>query len=379
MTPNDPGDGDSGPNQLQNFPGIATEQVVTGASTTVAGTLNSLASTTFALDFFANPSSPDSLGFWQARRYLGSTSVTTNGSGGASFNVLLSAATSAGEVITVTATDPSGNTSEIGGQLPVLTPPNSPTAVEGAFSLVSLGSFSDLDGSPWTVDVNWGDSSPDTIFSTASTGALSQNHTYVEEGPEIVKVKVTDSSGLSRTMSLTVVVADAALTAGAASATGGVEGVSATSLSASFSDADSGASASDFTVTIAWGDGSTDTTGASGSRGSYTVSASHTYAEEGGYPISILVADDGGSTTSMSATATVSDAALTAGTASAVGGVENLTNPVNGIIADGQGVGTIQDNDEDDHLEVLVDTVLESDETFSVNLSNAVNAVIGHA
>ena len=52
-TANDPGDGDTGPNNFQNFP------VPTSASDrqhVVAGTFNSTATTAFALDFFASPS-----------------------------------------------------------------------------------------------------------------------------------------------------------------------------------------------------------------------------------------------------------------------------------------------------------------------------------
>ena len=102
-TANDAGDGDTGPNNFQNFP------IVTSAtgSTDVAGTLNSTATTQFALDFFANPACGPT-----GRRYLGSGTTTTDGSGNASFNVSLSGASTVGEFITATATDPSGNTSE---------------------------------------------------------------------------------------------------------------------------------------------------------------------------------------------------------------------------------------------------------------------------
>jgi N-acetylneuraminic acid mutarotase len=112
----------------------------------------------------------------------------------------------------------------------------------------------------------------------------------------------------------TATVADAALTAGTATAGGGVEGATATSLSASFSDANPGAPAGDFTATINWGDGSPATTGAvAGSNGSYTVSGSHPYAEQGTYSATVSVSDVGGRTTTISGSATVADANLTAG------------------------------------------------------------------
>lgn len=110
VTPNDLGDGDSGPNNLQNFPEI-TSAMSSGTNTTIQGTLNSAASTDFTIEFFANPAC-DPSGNGEGETFLGSTLVTTNGSGNANINVILASATSLGEAVTATATDPSGNTSE---------------------------------------------------------------------------------------------------------------------------------------------------------------------------------------------------------------------------------------------------------------------------
>src|SRR5262249_50193616 len=49
---------------------------------------------------------------------------------------------------------------------PIVTPAVDQTAVEGAAQTFDLGSFSDPDGFPWTVDVNWGDAPPDATFTT---------------------------------------------------------------------------------------------------------------------------------------------------------------------------------------------------------------------
>ena len=68
----------------------------------------------------------------------------------------------------------------------------------------------------------------------------------------------------------------------------------------------------DFTATIDWGDNSTSPGTVSYSGGVYTVAGSHTYADEGSYALSISVVDDGGSTTTISGTATVADAVLSA-------------------------------------------------------------------
>ncbi|MEO6970343.1 MAG: hypothetical protein ABI217_05570 [Chthoniobacterales bacterium] len=109
VTPNDTGDGDTGPNNLQNFP-IITSATIAGGSANISGTLNSTASTQFTLDFFVNAAC-DPAGYGEGQTYLGSTQVTTASDGNGSFSVTLS--TSAiGGIITATATDPAGNTSE---------------------------------------------------------------------------------------------------------------------------------------------------------------------------------------------------------------------------------------------------------------------------
>src|SRR5262249_56088401 len=111
-------------------------------------------------------------------------------------------------------------------------------------------------------------------------------------------------------------VADATLTAGTLSASGGVEGGSPTTLSATFSDANMAAPTSDFSGTITWGDGQTSSftsSAVTGSGGSYTVSSSHFYAEEGSYHITVTINDVGDRSTTDSGSTTVADATLIAG------------------------------------------------------------------
>jgi uncharacterized repeat protein (TIGR01451 family) len=110
VTPNDPGDADVGPNNLQNFP-LITAVSSNGSSTTVAGTLNSTPMTTFRLEFFANGAA-DASSFGEGQVLLGSTDVTTDAAGDATFNVTLPVPTTPSQAITATATDPAGNTSE---------------------------------------------------------------------------------------------------------------------------------------------------------------------------------------------------------------------------------------------------------------------------
>jgi hypothetical protein len=104
VTPNDTGDLDTGHNNLQNFP-VLTSAKTSRRGTTVKGTLNSTASTTFTVQFFSGPAMD-----LEGKKFMGQKSVTTDASGNASFT-FKTKKKAAGEA-TATATDAGGNTSE---------------------------------------------------------------------------------------------------------------------------------------------------------------------------------------------------------------------------------------------------------------------------
>ena len=81
VTANDPGDGDNGPNKLQNYP------VLTSANSqaVIQGSLNSVANKAYRIDFFSSPAA-DPSGFGEGQTWIGSVNVTTNASGNATFN-----------------------------------------------------------------------------------------------------------------------------------------------------------------------------------------------------------------------------------------------------------------------------------------------------
>jgi hypothetical protein len=117
ITANDAGDADIGANNLQNTP-VLTTASVSGGSVTVAGTYNSIPSTTFTLQIFAN--NPPGT---QGQTLIASIPVTTDAAGNAAFNQTFPAAVTAGQLITATATDAAGNTSEFSAQpVPVVVP-----------------------------------------------------------------------------------------------------------------------------------------------------------------------------------------------------------------------------------------------------------------
>jgi HYR domain-containing protein/FG-GAP repeat protein len=120
VTPNDPGDVDSGGNGLQNFP-VITSATNSGGNVTIVGTLNSMAGQTYRIEFFSNQTC-DVSGNGEGRNFLGSTNVATDSSGNAPINVTLPFIASLGSVITTTATDPANNTSEFSQCVTVMAP-----------------------------------------------------------------------------------------------------------------------------------------------------------------------------------------------------------------------------------------------------------------
>lgn len=109
VTLNDAGDADNGANGLQNYPNVLS--VTTGATSTIEGTLNSTASSSFTLDFYVSDAC-DSSGFGEGETFIGSTQTTTDANGNSAFSVSFPASFLTGSAITATATDAGGNTSE---------------------------------------------------------------------------------------------------------------------------------------------------------------------------------------------------------------------------------------------------------------------------
>ncbi len=118
VTPNDALDADTGPNGRQNYPIITSAAPLAPSGTEVIGTLDTTPSTTYALDFFANPACAGRPhDFEEGLVYIGSSDLSTDGAGHAAFDVTLAYTIDAGQRVTVTATDPNGNTSELSPRL----------------------------------------------------------------------------------------------------------------------------------------------------------------------------------------------------------------------------------------------------------------------
>ncbi len=110
VTPNDLGDGDVGPNTLQNFPVLGFP--LRGATQTfLSGTLNSATNGVFRIELFDNATN-DPSGYGQGQAYLGFVNVTNDANGNSGFAFTNPAALPLTHYITATATDTNGNTSE---------------------------------------------------------------------------------------------------------------------------------------------------------------------------------------------------------------------------------------------------------------------------
>ena len=118
LTPNDAGDTDTGPNQVQNFPSGLSARPDAGG-THVEGLLESSANGSFTVQLFSNASC-DPNGYGEGEVFLGSTEVKTDGAGQVTFSASFPSIPP-GHRVTATATDVLGNTSEFSACSPVAT------------------------------------------------------------------------------------------------------------------------------------------------------------------------------------------------------------------------------------------------------------------
>jgi hypothetical protein len=126
----------TGGNHQQSFPTLQSA-TTTGSSVTVQGTMDSSPSEQFTIEFFSSPSC-DPSGFGEGATFIGSTQVTTDSAGHATFSQTFSASVAVGATLTATTTRLStGDTSEFsacanvtpGGEAtPSPTPGATPTA-----------------------------------------------------------------------------------------------------------------------------------------------------------------------------------------------------------------------------------------------------------
>jgi len=164
------------------------------------------------------------------------------------------------------------------------------TQISGA----TLATFTDANpygtASDFTATVNWGDGSDpmpaDSITATDGGFVVKGTHKYASGGHYTVTVSIADAGGSAT--SATTSLQTSTVSVQAAAPSGVIEGTSFSGPVASFTDGNASDTAADFTATINWGDGQSSAGTVSGN-GPFTVSGSHTYAEDGAYTITVGV------------------------------------------------------------------------------------------
>jgi hypothetical protein len=195
-----------------------------------------------------------------------------------------------------------------------------PDQTEGqTFSNATVATFTDpvnpgLPPGDYTATIKWGDgtTTPGMVVTSGSGFAVLGTHTYAEEGKDIVVVTVKGTDGAVGITGKRIAVADAPLNLVAFTPPSAYPiNVPASVNLLTFQDTDPGGTATDYTATVTWGDGTSSTlTSANGgivsnAGGTFSVFAGHTYAALGNYTLSVTVMDVGGSTLTESGTLAV--------------------------------------------------------------------------
>jgi PKD repeat protein len=202
--------------------------------------------------------------------------------------------------------------------VPTMTNPG--TQVDAAGDSVVLPiSASDSDGDSLTYTAM---GLPDGLtidpFSGVITGDVASD--AVSSTPYAVTVSAADGNGEAASQRFEWIVNDSQVAVQVSPVS--VEEGASFALQATFTDTDVvDRQASDYTATVNWGDGNTDTLVSlvdgttdepiNGSAGQFTISDAHAYLQPGSYPIQVTVKDPAGQSWVGTTTATVSAAPLT--------------------------------------------------------------------
>jgi hypothetical protein len=183
--------------------------------------------------------------------------------------------------------------------------------------------------------VDWGDGQPESEGTCTQNpfGVNTGSHTYFAAGAYSGTAHYTSTNG-PRSTAFTVQVADAPLSASSRNLSGTI-GAPVAGVVAHFTDADPNGTTTDYTATIGWGDGSSSPGIVQPSGAGFDVSGSHGYVNAGSYPVSVSIADVGGSTASVSGTATVVATTTTTTTTTATTTIATTTTTTTSVPAPG--------------------------------------------
>jgi len=166
-----------------------------------------------------------------------------------------------------------------------------------ALTAVTVAKFTDpYNGNvagDFTATIDWGDGSiVDTGTVTGSNGSftITGSHTYAANGQYNVNVGVLEDVPNPTQISTIGSKAIIGLAPGQFSLSTAAEGVLLSGQQvATFNDGNTSDTAAAFTANIDWGDGTTTPGTIAGASGSFTVTGTHTYADEGDEPVAVSV------------------------------------------------------------------------------------------
>jgi uncharacterized repeat protein (TIGR01451 family) len=191
-------------------------------------------------------------------------------------------------------------------------------AIEGQSFTGTLATFTDS-GSPdpgtdFTAVIDWGDGTTDITPLSGGPGSYNVvgSHVYADEGTYTFSVQAFENNqpnfNVQVTNTATITEGDSLTAIGKTITIPAGQPFSGTV--ATFADTYPGATASDFTATINWGDATTSAGTITGSAGGpFTVSGSHTYAAPGQYTVTVTLTDDAPGTATATAVTTINAAA----------------------------------------------------------------------
>jgi hypothetical protein len=184
------------------------------------------------------------------------------------------------------------------------------TATEGALfsgQVATNPGCGGIERTPPAPTIEWGDGQTSEGAVDETGFSIIGSHIYAEEGAFTGAVIYHNDCdrGTPYRVAFLANVADAPLTATGVPVSA-TAGAASTPPVATFTDADPAGTASDYTATVNWGDGSASAgTIIPAPGGSFVVTGTHTYAASGTYATSIVVNDAGGASTTATNSANV--------------------------------------------------------------------------
>jgi hypothetical protein len=189
-----------------------------------------------------------------------------------------------------------------------------------------------------------GTCAPPTCASDASGDVTFTYHDTNGAGDDTITASFTDSAGHLQSATATKHwLGDQAIAASGVPIAA-TEGTLFDGTVATFTDPDASATAGEYSAAIDWGDTTSSAGTVTGSGGSFTVSGSHVYAEEGSYPVTVTITDTDNAANSATATstATVADAALSSTCAVPAFTAQAYAGPT-ATFTDASSTGTLSD------------------------------------